>query len=272
MRKKMTRWAALLLAALLALGCVGCGQSPAADADGTGSITQQTVDKPQGSGAKADTKTDAAASDKTDKTDAAADAEADDKTATRPADGEKQQTEQTYEDKQTDRKQEQQKEAGTGKTEQPKQEETKPSAPEPEPTPTPAPTPTPTPEPEPEPAAATVSLYISCANAVGIQDGLPAGGTMLSTTVAISEGDTVMDVLKRACRDAGLAVSAGGSYVSSIGGLSDRIDRAHPSSGWMYCVDGWFPNYGCNSYTLSGGESIEWLYTLDGGSDVGATH
>ena len=91
---------------------------------------------------------------------------------------------------------------------------------------------------------------------------------MLSTTVAISEGDTVMDVLKRACRDAGLAVSAGGSYVSSIGGLSDRIDRAHPSSGWMYCVDGWFPNYGCNSYTLSGGESIEWLYTLDGGSDV----
>lgn len=259
MRKKMTRWAALLLAALLALGCVGCGQSPAADADGTGSNTQQTVDKHRKSSTKADTKTDTAADAKTDdKTDT----KTDDKTA----DGDKQQTEQTNEDKQSEQKQDEQKEEGTGKTEQPKQEETKPSAPEPEPTPTPTPTP------EPEPAAATVSLYISCANAVGIQDGLPAGGAMLSTTVAISEGDTVMDVLKRACRDAGLAVSAGGSYVSSIGGLSDRIDRAHPSSGWMYCVDGWFPNYGCNSYTLSGGESIEWLYTLDGGSDVGATH
>lgn len=265
MRKKMTRWAALLLAALLALGCVGCGQSPAADADGTGSNTQQTVDKHRKSSTKADTKTDTAADAKTDdKTDT----KTDDKTA----DGDKQQTEQTNEDKQSEQKQDQQKEEGTGKTEQPKQEETKPSAPEPEPTPTPTPTPTPEPGPEPEPAAATVSLYISCANAVGIQDGLPAGGAMLSTTVAISEGDTVMDVLKRACRDAGLAVSAGGSYVSSIGGLSDRIDRAHPSSGWMYCVDGWFPNYGCNSYTLSGGESIEWLYTLDGGSDVGATH
>ena len=263
MRKKMTRWAALLLAALLALGCVGCGQSPAADADGTGSNTQQTVDKHRKSSTKADTKTDTAADAKTDdKTDT----KTDDKTA----DGDKQQTEQTNEDKQSEQKQGQQKEEGTGKTEQHKQEETKPSAPEPEPTPTP--TPTPEPGPEPEPAAATVSLYISCANAVGIQDGLPAGGAMLSTTVAISEGDTVMDVLKRACRDAGLAVSAGGSYVSSIGGLSDRIDRAHPSSGWMYCVDGWFPNYGCNSYTLSGGESIEWLYTLDGGSDVGATH
>lgn len=265
MRKKMTRWAALLLAALLALGCVGCGQSPAADADGTGSNTQQTVDKHRKSSTKADTKTDTAADAKTDdKTDT----KTDDKTA----DGDKQQTEQTNEDKQSEQKQDEQKEEGTGKTEQPKQEETKPSAPEPEPTPTPTPTPTPEPGPEPEPAAATVSLYISCANAVGIQDGLPAGGAMLSTTVAISEGDTVMDVLKRACRDAGLAVSAGGSYVSSIGGLSDRIDRAHPSSGWMYCVDGWFPNYGCNSYTLSGGESIEWLYTLDGGSDVGATH
>ena len=263
MRKKMTRWAALLLAALLALGCVGCGQSPAADADGTGSNTQQTVDKHRKSSTKADTKTDTAADTKTDdKTDT----KTDDKTA----DGDKQQTEQTNEDKKPEQKQEQQKEEGTGKTEQHKQEETKPSAPEPEPTPTP--TPTPEPGPEPEPAAATVSLYISCANAVGLQDGLPAGGAMLSTTVAISEGDTVMDVLKRACRDAGLAVSAGGSYVSSIGGLSDRIDRAHPSSGWMYCVDGWFPNYGCNSYTLSGGESIEWLYTLDGGSDVGATH
>lgn len=265
MRKKMTRWAALLLAALLALGCVGCGQSPAADADGTGSNTQQTVDKHRKSSTKADTKTDTAADAKTDdKTDT----KTDDKTA----DGDKQQTEQTNEDKQSEQKQDEQKDEGTGKTEQPKQEETKPSAPEPEPTPTPTPTPTPEPGPEPEPAAATVSLYISCANAVGIQDGLPAGGAMLSTTVAISEGDTVMDVLKRACRDAGLAVSAGGSYVSSIGGLSDRIDRAHPSSGWMYCVDGWFPNYGCNSYTLSGGESIEWLYTLDGGSDVGATH
>lgn len=265
MRKKMTRWAALLLAALLALGCVGCGQSPAADADGTGSNTQQTVDKHRKSSTKADTKTDTAADAKTDdKTDT----KTDDKTA----DGDKQQTEQTNEDGKSDQKQDEQKEEGTGKTEQPKQEETKPSAPEPEPTPTPTPTPTPEPGPEPEPAAATVSLYISCANAVGIQDGLPAGGAMLSTTVAISEGDTVMDVLKRACRDAGLAVSAGGSYVSSIGGLSDRIDRAHPSSGWMYCVDGWFPNYGCSSYTLSGGESIEWLYTLDGGSDVGATH
>lgn len=265
MRKEMTRWAALLLAALLALGCVGCGQSPAADADGTGSNTQQTVDKHRKSSTKADTKTDTAADAKTDdKTDT----KTDDKTA----DGDKQQTEQTNENKQSEQKQDEQKEEGTGKTEQPKQEETKPSAPEPEPTPTPTPTPTPEPGPEPEPAAATVSLHISCANAVGIQDGLPAGGAMLSTTVAISEGDTVMDVLKRACRDAGLAVSAGGSYVSSIGGLSDRIDRAHPSSGWMYCVDGWFPNYGCNSYTLSGGESIEWLYTLDGGSDVGATH
>ena len=38
---------------------------------------------------------------------------------------------------------------------------------------------------------------------------------------------------------------------------------------WMYKVDGWFPNYGCDKYVLSGGETIEIVYTCDLGKDVG---
>ena len=29
-------------------------------------------------------------------------------------------------------------------------------------------------------------------------------------------------------------------------------------SGWMYKVNGWFPNYGCSRYQLKEGDTIEW--------------
>ena len=36
-------------------------------------------------------------------------------------------------------------------------------------------------------------------------------------------------------------------------------------------VNGTFPNYGCSSYVLTGGEEIVWCYTCAGlGDDVGA--
>lgn len=40
-------------------------------------------------------------------------------------------------------------------------------------------------------------------------------------------------------------------------------------SGWMYKINGWFPNYGCSRYQLAAGDVIEWVYTMDLGRDVG---
>ena len=40
-------------------------------------------------------------------------------------------------------------------------------------------------------------------------------------------------------------------------------------SGWMYRVNGWFPNYGCSRYQLHAGDKVEWVYTCDLGIDVG---
>ena len=40
-------------------------------------------------------------------------------------------------------------------------------------------------------------------------------------------------------------------------------------SGWMYQVNGWFPNYGCSRYQLKDGDVVEWVYTCDLGNDVG---
>lgn len=40
-------------------------------------------------------------------------------------------------------------------------------------------------------------------------------------------------------------------------------------SGWMYKVNGWFPNYGCSRYQLKAGDIVEWVYTCNLGVDVG---
>ncbi len=41
-------------------------------------------------------------------------------------------------------------------------------------------------------------------------------------------------------------------------------------SGWMYSVNGVWPDYGCSGYTLHDGDTVVWSYTCDLGRDVGA--
>ena len=57
-----------------------------------------------------------------------------------------------------------------------------------------------------------------------------------------------------------MGVSATGTY--------DEVN----TSGWMYKVNGWFPNYGCSRYQLKDGDVIEWVYTCDLGKDVGGDY
>lgn len=143
--------------------------------------------------------------------------------------------------------------------------------------PTTEPTEAPTTEPAP-----TVSLSIRCDTILNNWDNLdpakagfvPSNGWILSTTVEITAGETVFDVLKRVCSAYGIQLEYCWSpmyntyYVEGINNLYEF--DCGPESGWMYKVDGWFPNYGCSAYSLSGGESIVWCYTCNGlGADVG---
>lgn len=41
-------------------------------------------------------------------------------------------------------------------------------------------------------------------------------------------------------------------------------------SGWMYNVNGWYPNYGCSRYQVKDGDVVEWRYTCDLGYDLGS--
>ena len=103
---------------------------------------------------------------------------------------------------------------------------------------------------------------------------MPSGGTILrATTVTFSQGETVYDVLQRVCRDKGIQMESSWSslynsaYVEGINNIYEF--DVGDGSGWMYKVNGWFPNYGCSGYTLSQGDVICWVYTCNLGDDVG---
>ena len=105
---------------------------------------------------------------------------------------------------------------------------------------------------------------------------VPEDGEILPvTTVEFSPGETVFQVLQRVCEASELQLEYSWTplydsyYVEGINHLYE-FDCGF-ESGWMYKVDGWFPNYGCSAYELQGGEEIVWYYTCKGlGTDVGA--
>ena len=110
----------------------------------------------------------------------------------------------------------------------------------------------------------------------GLDVYVPDSGTILpTTTVTFTEGETVFDVLKRICDARGIQIEYsytpmyGSYYVEGINHLYE-FDCGQ-QSGWMYKVNGWFPNDGCSSYKLEAGDTIVWAYTCKGlGTDVGA--
>ena len=252
--KKNHRFWLLALALSLLLTCAACGKKTVSYAPGNipTATQEQTTDTRKDDTAetgttKADGKQDAAKTE--DKT-------ADDKKPDKqkPA-GEAKKTEEDTKKQEEAKRLEEQKRL---EEEKKQQEQEQPSAPDPDLAPAPDPAP-----------AASVSLYISCATVLNNMDKC-SDGVILSTTVTITEGESVMSVLKRACGDAGIPVSSSGNYVRGINGLFEK--NVGRSSGWMYCVGGTFPSYGADSYTLSGGENIQWLYTCNMGADVGNTY
>ena len=54
-----------------------------------------------------------------------------------------------------------------------------------------------------------------------------------------------------------------GKYVAGIGGLNEK--DLGGSSGWMYSVNGSYPNTACSNYDLSDGDVIVFSYTVKKG-------
>lgn len=102
----------------------------------------------------------------------------------------------------------------------------------------------------------------------------PDGWLLPETQVAFSDGESVFDVLQRVCQSNKLHMEFSktpvydSAYIEGIGNLYEF--DAGALSGWVYSVNGWFPNYGCSRYELKDGDVICWQYTCDLGQDVGA--
>ena len=106
---------------------------------------------------------------------------------------------------------------------------------------------------------------------------VPKNGVILKPTTyeLLSEKDTVWDILQQATKEHKIQMEFQGAneniyksvYVEGINHLYEF--SAGELSGWMYKVNGVYPNYGCSQYVLKDGDVIEWNYTVDLGRDLG---
>ena len=142
---------------------------------------------------------------------------------------------------------------------------------------------TPSAAPTSDPDAPTCSLSISCSEILDNMDKLaegkasliPADGVLLSLTdVKFTKGETVFDVLQRELTNRKMHFEFSFSplyntaYIEGICNIYE-FDCGE-LSGWLYSVNGVFPNLGCSQYKLSDGDAIEFMYTCElGGSGKG---
>lgn len=106
---------------------------------------------------------------------------------------------------------------------------------------------------------------------------VPEDGVIFpASTVTFYEGESVFNVLQREMKKAGIHLEFentpmyNSAYIEGICNLYE-FDCGE-RSGWMYKVNGWFPNYGCSRYQLKDGDVVEWVYSCDQGADVGGSN
>lgn len=91
--------------------------------------------------------------------------------------------------------------------------------------------------------------------------------------VAFYDGESVFDLLLREMKQNKIHLEFvhtpiyNSVYIEGINNLYE-FDCGE-RSGWMYKVNGWFPNYGSSRYGLKEGDRVEWVYTCNLGEDVG---
>ena len=130
----------------------------------------------------------------------------------------------------------------------------------------------------------TCYLSVSCSTILDNMENLtegkeslvPKDGVIYSEReVTFYEGESVFDVLQREMKNNRIHLESSftpkynSAYVEGIHNLYE-FDCGR-WSGWMYEVNGWYPNYGCSRYIVQPGDVIKWNYTCDLGRDLGQT-
>lgn len=89
----------------------------------------------------------------------------------------------------------------------------------------------------------------------------------------ITDGDTVLKALIDIAKEKKIQMDYRGgqgatAYIEGIDNVYE-FDRGQ-GSGWMYRVNGIFPDRGAGVVPLRAGDVVEWIYTTDLGVDIGA--
>lgn len=118
----------------------------------------------------------------------------------------------------------------------------------------------------------SATISINCAKAVDYKGSKRKNADILGDyKVTFNKGDTVFDLLKRACKENKIQLEYEGEgtsvYISGIDYLYEF--DCGDLSGWEYSVNDKFPNVGCNAYNPADGDTVKWLYTCDLGADIG---
>lgn len=106
----------------------------------------------------------------------------------------------------------------------------------------------------------------------GLEKYVPENGMIYSGTVGFDSGESVYDILRRICDENSIQMEA--SYTPAfssyyIEGINNLYEfDCGQGSGWMYSVNGIFPNYGCSSYKPASNDEIAFRYTCELGNDL----
>lgn len=106
----------------------------------------------------------------------------------------------------------------------------------------------------------------------GLEKYVPDNGMIYSGTVGFDSVESVYDILRRICDENSIQMEASYTtmfssyYVEGINNLYE-FDCGQ-GSGWMYSVNGVFPNYGCSSYKPVNNDKIAFRYTCERGYDL----
>ena len=103
---------------------------------------------------------------------------------------------------------------------------------------------------------------------------VPKDGVIFAEqTVMFYDGETVFNLLTREMKKNKIHMEAtktpvyNSAYIEGIANLYEY--DCGELSGWVYRVNGHFPNYGCSKYQLKDGDRVEFMYTCNLGADVG---
>ncbi|MBQ9984287.1 MAG: DUF4430 domain-containing protein [Lachnospiraceae bacterium] len=126
------------------------------------------------------------------------------------------------------------------------------------------------------------TVYISCATVLDNMERLPAakksmipkdGVVLEETTIWVAKDASVFDVLQQITKEKKIHLeytytpAFKSYYIEGIYNLYEF--DCGDASGWMYSVNGEFPEGSSSYYTIKDGDVIRWLYSCQLGKDIG---